>query len=278
MTSVQKQDLRLFDDHSVLSQSLFRPENHHALFVTHKLGTSPAWLINALLETHILGAPLTLNESQASAINTANRRLANAVTRSTKNTAIASWVHNSEFFHSALGKLKIDPSRYKVHDYLSDFVLKYHGKTGQKILKNLVQELTAEPKPDFLILEQPELLLHLLNISSDELHLDFINQLTKIIPLIVIVSYTEAYDNPGTDTSERISANMIEQIRFSNGCVFKSIAVLGIRPLKTGRAKDVTGTLTITRGGASLSHLPIEVAENEYLFQTQKDTTKLFYR
>ncbi|SCU86766.1 LANO_0C09142g1_1 [Lachancea nothofagi CBS 11611] len=277
MTTVQKQELSVFDDHSTLSKALFEQGEHHVLFVTSKLGTSPPWLINALVETQVFGAPLTLNESSSSAANRAHSRL--PIANSDKKAAIiASWLHSSDYFHSALGKLKIDQNRYQVHDYLTDFVLKNHDKPASKVLKSLIQELTMQSATDLLILEQPELLMHLLNITSDVLHLDFINPLTRIIPVVVIVSYTESYDNPGADSTERLSPDMIEQIRFLNGCFFKSIVVFGIKPLMTGRAKDITGTLTISRGGASLSHLPINVAENEYLFHTQKDATKLFYR
>ncbi|SCV02446.1 LAME_0H00716g1_1 [Lachancea meyersii CBS 8951] len=284
MSAVQKQELSLFSDHSVLTKALFQQNEHHVIYVTHKLGTSPSWLMNALIETQVFGSPLSLNESHASAVNHASSRV--PVQRSgfssngrRKAATIASWIHDSEFFHTALGKLKIDPASYQIQDYLTDFVLKNHGKPASRVLKSLVEELTStQSQSDLLLLEQPELLMHLLNVSSDELHLDFINPLARAVPLMVIVSYTESHENPGAEALEHLAHDLIEQIRFQTGCVFKSIAVLGIKPLATGRAKDVTGTLTITRGGAETSHLAIDIAENEYLFHTQKDTTKLFYR
>ncbi|SCU86435.1 LAFA_0E00738g1_1 [Lachancea sp. 'fantastica'] len=284
MSNVQKQELTLFSDHSVLAGSLFEKDEHHVILVTHKLGTSPSWLMNALVETKVFGAPLTLNESHNSAMNRARTKTASLETRRIDNrikraVTVASWVHSGEFYHSAFGKLKIDPSNYIIKDYLTDFVLKHHGKPASRVLKSLVQELTStQSHSDLILLEQPELLMHLLNISSDELHLDFINPLARAVPLLIIISFTESYDNPGTETSEQVPCDAVEQIRFQTGCVFKSIAVLGIKPLATGRAKDITGILTISRGGATTSHLPVDVAENEYLFHTQKDTTKLFYR
>ncbi|CEP64020.1 Elongator subunit ELP6 LALA0_S10e00408g [Lachancea lanzarotensis] len=280
MASVQKQELTLFSDHSVLAESLFEKDVHQIILITHKLGTSPIWLVNALVETLVFGAPLTLNESHSGAVNRARTRTTSQDTnRIRKAVTIASWIHNDEFYHSAFGKLKIDPSNYSINDYLTDFVLKNHGKPASKVLKSIVQELlSAQSQTGLLVLEQPELLMHLLNISSDELHLDFINPLARAVPLLVVVSYTESYDNPGTEAAEQVPRDTVEQIRFHTGCFFKSIAVLGIKPLATGRAKDITGILTICRGGATTSHLPVDVVENEYLFHTQKDTTKLFYR
>ncbi|KAM3165162.1 hypothetical protein ACU8KH_00925 [Lachancea thermotolerans] len=275
MSTAQKQDLVIFSDHSVLSRELFSKDLHHVLFVTHKLGTAPSWLINALVETQVLGFPATLNESHAAAVNRASNR---KITDS-KCATVASFIHNRGFFTSALKKLKVDAECYNIIDYMTDFVLKNYGKPASKVLSSLLEELSNESATsELLILEQPELLVHLLNITSDQLHLELINPLIKKFPLLVVVSYTEAYENVPSDSNEKLSSDMIEQIRFCNSCFFKSAAVLGLKPLATGHASDVSGTLTITRGGASLSHLEVHVVENEYLFLTQKDTTKLFYR
>lgn len=275
MSAVQKQDLIIFSDHSVLCNELFSKDQHHVFFVTHKLGTAPTWLISALMETRILGSPLTLNESQTTAVNRATVREMG----SENSLTIASLIHNQDFFTSALNRLKVDPRRYTVVDYLTDFVLQRHNVSGSKVISAILEELTrVNANSDMLILEQPELLMPLLNLTSDELHLNLINPLIKKFPLLVIVSYTEAYDNAAPDYSERQSSDLIEQVRFFNSCFFKSAVVLGLKPLATGRAKDVTGTLTITRGGTPLSNLSVHVVENEYLFHSQKDSTKLFYR
>lgn len=227
------------------------------------------------METQVLGFPATLNESHAAAVNRASNR---KITDS-KCATVASFIHNRGFFTSALKKLKVDAECYNIIDYMTDFVLKNYGKPASKVLSSLLEELSNESATsELLILEQPELLVHLLNITSDQLHLELINPLIKKFPLLVVVSYTEAYENVPSDSNEKLSSDMIEQIRFCNSCFFKSAAVLGLKPLATGHASDVSGTLTITRGGASLSHLEVHVVENEYLFLTQKDTTKLFYR
>lgn len=269
MSNVQRQDLTIFNDQSVLSKSLFTEGLSHLLFVTHRLGTSPSWLINAITESYIYGIPFSLNESDTSA---ANRKAV-----CTRPLVIASFIHESAYFTSSLNKLKIDSSQYRILDFLTDFALKYTGNPKEKVLTELINCLSKQ-SGRILILEQPELLIPLLNITSDELHLNFINPLMKMFSVVVLVSSVEGYENTNADSGEYQKKDMIDMIRYTHSCFHKSIVLLALKPLDTGRANDITGTLRITKGGASPSRLPVHVVENEFLFHSQRDSTKLFYR
>lgn len=274
MSSIQKQELVLFSDHSVISQQLFLGEHHNIIFLTHRLGTSSSWLINALVEANILGTPYSLNESSSAATTKTGARSSRDSVKTP--VAIASFIHEATHFGASLNKLNIDSSRFEILDLLTDFVARNLGKPSDKILSELLQRFAA--CSGTILLEQPELLMSLFCISSDELHLKFITPLAKKCSLLVIVSSVEGFDNEFPESSGGFQRDIIEFTKFPITCFHKSIALLSLKPLDTGRAKDVTGTLRIIRGGASAKHLPIHVVENEYLYYTQKESTKLFYR
>ena len=116
--------------------------------------------------------------------------------------------------------------------------------------------------------------MSLFKISSDDLQLKLINPLMRRCSLLIMITSTENFDN---DMPENFGKDTVECVRFTTSSFHKAIAVLSVKPLDTGKANDVTGTLTITRGGALLES-SIAIVENEYLYHTLKDSTTLFYR
>ncbi|SCU98733.1 LAMI_0F16028g1_1 [Lachancea mirantina] len=270
MSNVQNQDLRVFSDHSVLSKHLFKSSfKHHLILVTHKNGTSPSWLINALVETHIFGAPVYLNESQRSVWDK------HAANDGEKAISVASFYHDADYFTSAFAKLKLDPSRYRVLDFLTNFAVRSDEKSSDQLLQEII-DAVGQSGTDTVILEQPELLMPLLDLGSDELHFKLISPLARKVSLLIIVMNTEGYEH--NDIAEYQRRDATELTRFAMACFHKSTAVLGLKPLESGRADDVTGILRVSRGPALAKSFPVHVVENEYLFLTKKGSTKLFYR
>lgn len=261
MSNVQKQELIIFSDNSVLSKELCTGDNHDLITITSSPATSSFWLLNALAETKITGAPFSLNSTS---IPSPTQRSGSPIT-------IASFIHNTQSYTEALSKLNLRSDGYRMVDLLTDFVIKNITKPRSKVISDLL-DIFPEDSTSVVILEQPEILLTLLDgLTSDELHRKFIIPLMQKCGLLIIASNV-SYRPSGVTRDE------IELSRFVLGCIYKSIAVLSLKPLDTGRALDVTGLFRITRGGASSSHLSCQVVENEYLYLSQKENQKLFYR
>lgn len=251
MSSVQTQELVLFSDGSVFSREICLGNGHNLITITSSPSNSPFWLINALIEARITAA-------------TDSGTTSGPVT-------VGSFIHSAKPYTDVLNRQKIDANSYRVIDLLTDFVIKNIAKPRAKVLAELLDAFTQVPS-SMIVLEQPEILLTLLDgLTSDELHRKFILPLMEKCGILVI-STNISYSVSG------VGRDSIQFARFASGCLYKSIAVLSLRPLETGRAKDVTGSLRITRGGASSTHLKCHVVENEYLYLNQKDNTRLFYR
>ncbi|GAV47752.1 hypothetical protein ZYGR_0I00480 [Zygosaccharomyces rouxii] len=256
MSAVQRQDLVVFNDHSVVSDQIFQNGFYHLITITASPFTSPTWLINSLVESQILGRPYSLNADSSAAQG------------HSRPVTVGSFVHEPQLFHNALGRLKVAPQKYKVVDLVTDLVVKSLGKPRSKVYSDILQQFPLQNQ-SVIVLEQPELLLSLLEGStSDEIHSQLITPLMKRCSVLILT--TSVYDD-----SEDATRDSLEFSRFTLNCIYKSIVVMSLRPLETGRANDVTGTLRITRGGV---RSPVHVVENEYLYLNQKETTRLFYR
>ncbi|SMN20410.1 similar to Saccharomyces cerevisiae YMR312W ELP6 Subunit of Elongator complex, which is required for modification of wobble nucleosides in tRNA [Maudiozyma saulgeensis] len=271
MTTPQRQDFILFSDQSVIPTELravSAEPQHHLFLVTSTMATQPLWLINALVETCVSGGPFSLNGPSASLKSNPNSI-----------TTIASLVHEENFYHNALRKLKVNANGYQVLDILTNFILKNNDKPSDKVLDELLELFPADVQST-IILEQPELLLSLIRgLTADELNKKFILPLMKKCKLLIVASSIDLFQNNENEPLDTNNSDVQEFTRFVTSLIYNSIVVMNLRSLDTGRSKDVTGSLMISRGGQSTnSPLSVHVVENEYLYLTQKDSTKLFYR
>ncbi|KAH3899012.1 related to Elongator complex protein 6 [Saccharomycodes ludwigii] len=270
---VQKQDLVIFNDRTVLPD--FKNHGHTLTHITHKLGTSPTWLLTALIETHIHGVPLSLNESEKS-----NGKIP-IVNKSP--IYISSFIHNESYSEQHFQN-KISPqSGYYILPNLMEEIMKCTINTHNNgnnfdglcsyILKMLKVKKEEQEQQTTIILEEPQLLLALIpNLKARDILLKLITPISQIFQRVIVVTNIELYDNDAT-------AESIEIKKFIQTIFYRSIVQLSLKPLETGRANDVTGTLRITRGGcASAVDNTTFVVENEYLYHVQKKSIKLFYR
>lgn len=274
MSGVQRQDLVLFSDQSVLPAQFFQDGNSHNLFfITHQSSTQPLWLINALIETHILGSPNSLNEPSLSTLPSSIR----------SHAVVASFIHEKNHFTNSLNKLKIPSNNYCVLDFLSDFIVSnILNKPRDKILGDLLTKFSAaiqnNPTETIVVIEQPELLLSLISgLTYSELNNKFITPLLRQCQVLVIVSNSDIFNINEYD----VLAHSSNLQNFYKSSFIKSMINLNLNPLKTGFARDVTGSLHVCRGGAPIatsSNTSLHVVENEYLYLNEKESTKLFYR
>ena len=275
MSTPQRQDFILFNDQSVIPKELYNvsttdsDQQHHMFLITSAMGTQPYWLINAVVETSVSGSPISLNGSSINRDHSHDNSI----------TTIASLIHEEKFYHTALQKLKVNSNKYQILDMITDFVMKNIDKPRDKILDMLLDRFPNDTQST-IILEQPELLLVLLKgLTSDELNQRFILPLMKRCKLLIIAANIDLFQNNENEPVDTNNHDSIEITRFVTSLVYGSLVIMNLRSLDTGRAKDVTGLLMISKGGQSnSSNLSVDVVENEYLYLTEKESTRLFYR
>lgn len=261
---IQRQDLTVFSDNTLLSPHLFDNESHFMLLICYRLGTSPSWLIMALIEALVFGSPSSITDQ---AISIDPKPVDSPVT-------IFSFINGIDVFIQSLSKLKIPSSKCRIIDVIEELANQREGKKVGDIFNSLLSQVNTIGGST-LILELPELLIPLLNISSDELHLKFIQPLRKRFDLMIVITNMDTFDS---DPTCYLSQDSIELNKFPITCFHKSIGILNLKPLDSGRANDVTGSISVRRGGTYIETLPVSIIENEYLYFTQRDCTKLFYR
>ncbi|OEJ86378.1 Elongator complex protein 6 [Hanseniaspora osmophila] len=262
---VQKQDLIVFQDFSILPNNNLK----NLVLLTYSLGTSPAWLIQALLEAVIFGEALSLNERSGERAG-----FSNDINSNDTGITLASFVHNQDYMEKHIfNKLKVQKTKsekeLKMVDLTTSLQIEKLSLIVEKIIENSNNTKT-------LILEQPEILLATMSsLDANALNQQLVDPLFEAFDTVVVVSNLDFY-SPFPRSSKDLQFN-----KFVQNVFYKSLVNLNIKPLSTGRANDVTGTLSIVKGGDSgvnTNDKSQNVVENEYLFFTQRETTKLFYR
>jgi len=260
----QKQDLNLFIDNSIVPEKVFTSEPLFGL-ITHAQGTSPSWLVNLLIENSLYGTCVINHEK-------------NQTRQIRADTVVISFLHDYEHYEKDLKRNGIeinDNQQFHFIDLFTDLFSKI--STTESVIKmfdQLVSQIKNLPNQKKMIfLEGIEFLLAATSISSIQL-LNQINKLNKLSNAIFVISST---DKELIDVSQS-NQNLPEfkTLDFIIRLMHRSNIVLGLRPLETGRAKDITGTLTISKGTVPFESLV--VSEKEYLFFINRESTKLFYR
>lgn len=80
----------------------------------------------------------------------------------------------------------------------------------------------------------------------------------------------------GSSTGNLGNVYETKQTAFVLGLAHRATALISIRPLATGRADDVTGTLTVARGPKSCSIG--QVVTDSYQYHVSGDNVKIFYK
>ncbi|CCF60049.1 hypothetical protein KAFR_0I02700 [Kazachstania africana CBS 2517] len=265
MSTVQRQDLTIFNDQTVLSRALLSGTSHDMMLVSSTMSTQPVWLLNALAESFLFGKTTSINSSSDNSRHSHEN--------SSRHVVIGSFINDSKFYTNSLQRLKIHSTLYTVVDLMTDFVVKNHDKPRSKLLGLLVERFTSPEMNSMIIIDQPEILLSLIEgLTCDELFKYFISPLSKRCNIFVVSTSTEQFQDHDFEPEST------EFVRFITKCLYKSIVQLSLNPLETGRAKDVTGSLRIARGGQLTNHLSVHVVENEYLYLNERESIKLFYR
>ncbi|CCH46153.1 Elongator complex protein 6 [Wickerhamomyces ciferrii] len=259
----QQQDLNLFVDNSIIPQKVYRDEPLFGV-ITHTQGTSPSWLINLLIENALYGTCVINHEKNQ------HRQLRS-------NVVVISFLNDFDFYEKDLKRNGIevnDNQQFHFIDLFTDLFQKINTPESiVKIFDQLSKTIQNIPNKKTILIEGIEFLLSSTGITSIQL-LNQINKLNKIADALFIITGADKelidiqHANP--------SLPEFKTLDFIIRLLHRSNIVLGLRPLETGRAKDITGTLTISKGTIPFDSLV--VSEKEYLFFVSRETTKLFFR
>ncbi|KAI7461481.1 hypothetical protein KC367_g8637 [Hortaea werneckii] len=210
----------------------------------------------------------------------------------TRETAVilASWMRNESFWRSELRRTcGLDLTKNKDLQARYTFLDQLRRPHAPAELERSVQAAVATasqsgPRPAILVLDNPDVLLALGLASAQELS----TTLLKLRSMVHATIVTCAADTPllaaavggegvPTPLEAESAAFVVQQ---GHGADF----VVSARELETGAARDVSGVLRVTRGGAAFAREEDEdgaeeVREMEALYLVQRDgTVKVFER
>lgn len=270
MSSPQIQDLILFDDNSLILDSILTSSSSYLSLISHLQGTSPIWLTNSLIENSLNGTAILVNKDLTHKVS--NRA----------DVFFISFVKPKDFYVKACKKNGIDLSNIKSFNFIdcfSDLFTKqiHNPANASALMQTLFESIISKiekSKSAIVFIESPELLLFSTNIESSQL-LTYLNRMNRLCrQLFVIVSQ----DQPLIDWSITNKHDPIFKFSdFLAKLYHRSSLNINLLPLSTGRAKDITGCLTISKG--SIPYDKLKVSEKEYVYYVSKESSvKLFFR
>lgn len=270
--SSQQQDLVFFSDNSIISNESLVPGNKNLHIISHNAGTNPSWLLTSIVENGLLGTANLVNREL-------NRKISNRAL-----VTVASFVHPREFWVLACRKQGVDldsNTHFNYVDCVSDLFTKHvtnpaSSKAGVcKLFDNITTSVEKQNNDKkIIIVESPETLLAATDLTSN----DLVHLLRKLASagntLIVVVNS----DSPLTGFAGSLPGDPVFKITdFYVKLHHVSSLNINILPLATGRAKDITGCLTVSKG-AKPANPVTQVVEKDYIFHISKESVKLYFR
>lgn len=272
MTS-QQQDLIFYTDNSLILDVELTQNTHQLQIITYKEGTIPSWFINSLLENSLVGTA-----------NLVNRDLkAKKIDRSL--VTFISFQNNAEYIINSCRKQGLDlanMANFTFIDCFSDLFTKRITNTANckpqlksTFMDVLKQVDTQNTDNRVIFVEGLEILLAATDASANDILL-WIQKLSQSCKSLFMILNTES---PLVDLDNGNPEDPVFKITdFYVKLHHRSSLNINLMPLSTGRAKDITGSLTVTRGSIP-PPLGLHVVEKEYIYHLSKESTvKLFFR
>lgn len=258
----QLQDLQFYADNSVISTEVLLSDSSLTT-ITHRHGTSSAWLLSAILEDLLL-EKVSINSNSATSHSLDDPR---------SSVLFVSFTQDLDFFGklwkkyiglSFSGDECLNCHRFRFVSGLHDFSDKPTEEVFQKLLE-MSENFSC------VILEGFDLLWQISPCDSLAA-LSFLHKLNQKRHIFLSFSIQdELIDLDGAE-NEFVRKNTDIMCKL----LHRSNLILNVRPLETGRAQDVTGTLTVSKGPCGSTG---KVAEKEYLYVVDKEGgIKLFFR
>lgn len=268
--SSESQGLQFFSGANLLPDAFFDDSNSYLSVVGHLQGTSPSWLVNSLVENTLRGTAAVVNSDLVTA--TANRH----------NVLLVSFNNNSDYYTNGMKKNGLNLAResnYQFIDYFTDLFSKHIKKPSDalneynSIFTNI--EKSIKSHDTVVVIEGLDILLSATSLSADNL-LGLLYKLNKrclqlfvIFPHDIPQQVNMVATNPNDPAGK--SADFLIKLHH------RSSMNLFVQPLPTGRASDLSGSLTVSKGPVPYSS--VKIIEREYTFNVSKDSSvKLYYR
>ncbi len=304
-SNVQLQDLSFFKDGNILPSSYLLSSSQPLSLITSIEGVNPSWLINTLIESIIYDS-CSLNRGLRK-----NDEL--KLSHKTRGIPIIiiSFINDFNYFKKNLIKFGIDLDKLNgkiiIIDCLTNLFMKIDndGIRGNGIQNNykpgpfqdiddlfkqlytIISKLTptssnSNNNKPAIILEAPDILLSSNLFNSKQL-LKLMFSLQKVSSSLYV---SLNIDEELIDIDKHPEQTSIEfqQYDFLVHMIHRASLIIGLKPLETGRAKDVTGILRISRGTVPLSidendEKINEIQEREYFYLVNGDAqVQLFFR
>ena len=261
--SVPSQDLIFFKNHTLIPDSILSSKNSYLSTITHTQGTNPSWLINSIVENAIFGTASLVNQEL-------KKR-----TKSGK-VVLFSFLHTERYYVKTIRKqgVTLDDTNFKFVDCFSALFTE-KIKDPNDALKDVHELFNVEiDAGSVVIVEAPEVLLFSTGVASNDLLFTLLKLNKKASQLFVVVSK----DQQLVDYSVSDIHNPTFKITdFITKLLFRSNLNITLEPLATGRAKDITGSIIVSKGAIPYDDLIEE--EKSYVYNITKDANvKIFYR
>lgn len=265
----QQQDLVFFNDNSLISSRLFSTGLSTLHIISHSQATTPAWLVSSMIENALVGTAPTVNRDLT--IKTPNRAL----------VAYVLFTHSEDFVAKNCRKQGVDLSalsNYAFVDCFSDLFTKRlpngSREEAEKLFESVAKTIEAQTcAHKVVILEHPEILLAATELQSNDLL--FLIQRIKCNALFVVIDTESSLVNLSNTNPQDPVFKITD---FFVKLHHKSSMNINLQPLPTGRAKDITGCLTIAHG-AIPPNSDVQVVEREYIYHVTKEANvKLYFR
>lgn len=274
MSGNQEQDLVFFRDNSIISDAVLESGNSYLSTIAYIEGTQPTWLVNSLIENGLCGTGSLVNKD-----------LKASRTRATEVVCI-SFSNNLEFFSKGCKKNGLDLTRernFKFIDCFTDLFTKLITNPGNSttevkaLFENIYTQIKKSPNTKRIIfIENPEFLLAATSISSIELS-NYLLKLNRLCSLMFVISchtFPQIVDTTVNDPHDPV----FKTSDFLTKLHQRTHLNIYVEPLTTGRAKDITGIITISKG--SIPFEPkIIIDEKSYTYNLTKESNiKLYFR
>ncbi|CUM62848.1 uncharacterized protein PRCAT00000406001 [Priceomyces carsonii] len=273
MAHGQRQELVLLNDNTIISDGLLGSTSSFLSVVSHTQGTSPAWLINSLLENALEGTATLINKD---------------VTKKQENRSevlLVSFLHLRDFFVRGCKRQGLDLDGTKSFNFVDCFTDLFSEQVPDVTkAKDLVLEVVhrilkllagCSNDKKVVFIEGIEILLSSTNLATDNLlsHLLEINKNCNQLFVICSQDAPQFIDMNSTNADSPI----FKITDFLTKLYYRSNMNLQLNPLATGRAKDITGCLTVSRGCLPYDPVAVSVVDRNYIYCVTKESNVVLY-
>lgn len=274
MSSPQEQDLVLFKDNNVITDKILNSSSSYLSVISNAEGTQPTWIVNTLIENAMVGTASQVNKDL-------NKRVPRR-----SDVIFISFSNPEDIYLKGCKKVGLELARdsnFQFIDCFTELFTKYITNPEDALtqVKSLFKSITdtidkTNNSKRMIFLENPEILLYGTNISSIDLsHL--ITKLNRQCRNLFLIT-NQVSPQIVNLSNENMMDPSYKSTDFATKLHQKAHLNIHLEPLTTGRAKDITGILTVSKGAVPFDN-GIVVDEKSFTYNVSKESNiKLYFR